>query len=989
MTRTHRSSRSIAGNAIAIALLAGTTNAMAPVNWDGEAGDLLWFSDDNWNPNGVPGEMDTVTIDSGGSVTAASMPIEVISVEALSGLELISSSLKVATDSMITDFRLGGCCTTPLDSGGGTITYLGNHVFDKAPAFIGSHVIQGTAIFNDLLFVEVGADLSIDAQATINGSGAQLRAGASASITGSLNLINSTLGSFSANPDATWYFDGGNLAYSGTQDAVISDKVFVTAGTVSADTKQMEFSEEFVFQDTEVVVSNGGRIVFDAGMPGLGGEFLGVNSFSGDGRIEIQGNAVDMGNTSSTTSVTGDGFWIRELLLIDGQLSNSGTMQLRGGTVDGDGRLTIEGGGTLDINFGGEINAETIVRSGGTITLNSQLTLANELRIDSGGLLDLNIASIRDESAGTGDPSAVTALGAFRVPSTTTADAIMDDVPLNLRTGGSVIIDDRRLILRGGGDLQGGLVTLTDTAASGFPRLLLNGSMSDSYTVGGGVEFTSSGNQAEILIGNGSSEQPAFEVDGLATFNLQGGGSTVDIRVNEVTGTGTSVLRNLGIMNFDRSATYSATVDNRGSLYITSATTFEHASLFNQADGSVIHRNTLILGDSASAINQGEWLVPLIGVQIILDFDITPGLTFFNNAGEMRFEGGSSFVDVDFNNNGTVIADGAQVSFKNATEVNSAGRLYLTGNWRTRNNGKILFPENPPTVVLGPNSQVVSDSDDMPALQNVEEVCEQAAVITSLWLIAKGRILFNGHSTLEVLNGGLFNAPGEIEVLDASEIVINPGATVESDTSISIGSDDIKLPSVTDDITGVIQLSLGDVPPPTISAPIIDIHANLTPIRNDVGVMNTAGTLTIHPTGTLRINARADGLSSSIDHTGDLEITGSISITPLKAYEPQVGDSFTIATVSGTIGTLPSGAIDASGSGIAYAVNAIGSDIVVTVIQGCPADLTMDGEINFFDVSAFLTAFNSMDPIADFNNDELFNFFDVSAFLSAYNAGCP
>ncbi|MFG0300598.1 MAG: hypothetical protein ACF8K1_13455, partial [Phycisphaerales bacterium JB047] len=256
--------------------LSGNAHALAPVNWDGEAGDLLWFSDDNWNPNGVPGEMDTVTIDSGGRVTAASMPIEVISVEALSGLELISSSLKVATDSMITDFYLGGCCTTPLDSGGGTITYLGNHEFDKAPTFIGSHVIEGTAVFNDNLFIDDLASLTINAQATINGATAQQWPGASASITGTLNLNNASLGGFFNNPDATWYFDGGNLSYTGTQDAVISDKVFVTAGTVSADTKQMEFSEEFVFQDTEVVVSNGGRIVFDAGMPGLGGEFLGV-----------------------------------------------------------------------------------------------------------------------------------------------------------------------------------------------------------------------------------------------------------------------------------------------------------------------------------------------------------------------------------------------------------------------------------------------------------------------------------------------------------------------------------------------------------------------------------------------------------------------------------------------------------------------------------------------------------------------------------------
>lgn len=55
----------------------------------------------------------------------------------------------------------------------------------------------------------------------------------------------------------------------------------------------------------------------------------------------------------------------------------------------------------------------------------------------------------------------------------------------------------------------------------------------------------------------------------------------------------------------------------------------------------------------------------------------------------------------------------------------------------------------------------------------------------------------------------------------------------------------------------------------------------------------------------------------------------------------------------------------------------------------CPADITGDGVLNFFDISAFLGAFNTQDPIADFNDDGLFNFFDVSAFLAGFNAGCP
>lgn len=61
----------------------------------------------------------------------------------------------------------------------------------------------------------------------------------------------------------------------------------------------------------------------------------------------------------------------------------------------------------------------------------------------------------------------------------------------------------------------------------------------------------------------------------------------------------------------------------------------------------------------------------------------------------------------------------------------------------------------------------------------------------------------------------------------------------------------------------------------------------------------------------------------------------------------------------------------------------------VSVEGVCVADLTGDGVLDFFDVSAFLNAYNAMDPLADMTGDGGFDFFDVSAFLNAYNAGCP
>ena len=47
------------------------------------------------------------------------------------------------------------------------------------------------------------------------------------------------------------------------------------------------------------------------------------------------------------------------------------------------------------------------------------------------------------------------------------------------------------------------------------------------------------------------------------------------------------------------------------------------------------------------------------------------------------------------------------------------------------------------------------------------------------------------------------------------------------------------------------------------------------------------------------------------------------------------------------------------------------------------------GQLNFLDVSAFLSAFGESNPAADFDASGTFNFLDVSAFLSLYGDGCP
>lgn len=59
-------------------------------------------------------------------------------------------------------------------------------------------------------------------------------------------------------------------------------------------------------------------------------------------------------------------------------------------------------------------------------------------------------------------------------------------------------------------------------------------------------------------------------------------------------------------------------------------------------------------------------------------------------------------------------------------------------------------------------------------------------------------------------------------------------------------------------------------------------------------------------------------------------------------------------------------------------------------IDRCQADFNKDGVLNFFDISAYLAAFNAQDPGADIAPPTgTWNFFDLAAFISLYNAGCP
>ena len=66
------------------------------------------------------------------------------------------------------------------------------------------------------------------------------------------------------------------------------------------------------------------------------------------------------------------------------------------------------------------------------------------------------------------------------------------------------------------------------------------------------------------------------------------------------------------------------------------------------------------------------------------------------------------------------------------------------------------------------------------------------------------------------------------------------------------------------------------------------------------------------------------------------------------------------------------------------------NDVVAWPGAACPADLTGDGLLNFFDIADFIALYNAGDPAADLADPiGTLNFFDIAAYISRYNAGCP
>ena len=136
-----------------------------------------------------------------------------------------------------------------------------------------------------------------------------------------------------------------------------------------------------------------------------------------------------------------------------------------------------------------------------------------------------------------------------------------------------------------------------------------------------------------------------------------------------------------------------------------------------------------------------------------------------------------------------------------------------------------------------------------------------------------------------------------------------------------------------------------------------------------------------------------DGSGEALYAMGNFVTNGTTTLNHMArwngtSWEP-VGNGTDNTIFGGMVYDTGEGNSIVMGGSFTMAGTVSASKVAAYVAASCPADLNGDGNLDFFDISAFLNAFANQDPIADFNGDGNFDFFDVSAFLNAFSAGCP
>ncbi len=165
----------------------------------------------------------------------------------------------------------------------------------------------------------------------------------------------------------------------------------------------------------------------------------------------------------------------------------------------------------------------------------------------------------------------------------------------------------------------------------------------------------------------------------------------------------------------------------------------------------------------------------------------------------------------------------------------------------------------------------------------------------------------------------------------------------------------------------------------------LDIHGTIAPGLG-IGTMTAIKPIDLSSTASFEAEINATS-NDKLTIVSPVDLGGTLDVRFVDGFEPAGFWVRTIIQGTDIVGSFDT--INAPTPPGDLVTRVVNTGSVLMVGQTCIADLTLDGTLDFFDVSSFLDKFVDQDPEIDFTNDGIFDFFDVSVFLDAFGAGCP
>ncbi len=948
-SRKQRTRWAILALAAAVSAAAsGTTYAITgPTtdNWTGGAGDGKFISVGNWSAGSIPGTSSTVVFNLG---TAQSYSVTLGATSSSS--EMIVDNNSVTLGSAGYDYTLGGSGAV----GSGTESLIvGNGAVDTA-----ANLTLGTGGYGKLS--GVNATLG-----ETNGSMGTLTLGTAGSASGSkaLNLSGALAVGYGGNGTLT--VNAGSASVGGDLD------IAALAGSIGK---------------VDIELSNTGGCGFGGGTPlQVGGNLYVGGSAAGaggTGTLIINGTNAQYGSgayglqvTGTATIYSGGSVTLKGGLLEAASISNAGTLNFTGGTLDltnsdmtvgtsgllgsnvalGSGMIlqisgttTVAAGGALTIS-GGELDTGALSSAGGSISFTSgTLGITNsDLIIDTGGPLGNNVSLASGQTLNVKNNNLVvgnTAAGTLTVGSGAFVGVNQMFIGAQTGSNGKVIVDGT---VGGGAIFVGG----NATGAGGTGTLTVNSGL-DMY--GGTITVWQGGTLTDNAASNLSD-----------TLSIQSGG------VMATTG---------GSHVYARSVTNGGLIEvQTGTLSLFGTGTLTNTGGTIQADnGTTVQLYAAtVSGGSLADIGTGNF----VATSAVLDGTVTGGLT--NNAVINVPDSGNATTSDSLTLQGTLINNG-QI---NITSTGDTTWLYINGATTISGTGVITLADNGGNTAFiagtstglnntltnggtiqgsGTVGNSIASNSDLQSFTNTGTI---DANVSGKTLVLGGGYTTASSGTLEATNGGtlLFsrnakvdNAGGTISASGAHSVVSLIGGDIQGGTLNASGGGQINLFGSGHYLTTTFDGTASQV---VLSSDMAVSSSNTLLIRGSLqnngnltvqgpsggyagGTLSFMGATTLSGTGTVNLASgssfEGDNTSSTLTNQSTIAGAGSIisfSNTFLLDNTGTVnanvsGGTLTLYSSGGSSTITNTGTLEATGGGLLNLEGATITNTGGTILAG-------------------------------------------------------